>query len=102
MSEMKHLDQYLKLRKGRYYYVRRVPNCYRDVDSRTLIKLVLDTGSREVARGRQDGFSEADEQLWVSLRAFDSSFAVHPALGRYEAAKARALARGFMYYLSRS
>ena len=98
MSEMKHLDQYLKLRKGRYYYVRRVPNRYRDVDSRTLIKMALGTGSREVARARRDGLAEADEQLWASLKAFDSSFAVHPALGRYEAAKARALARGFMYY----
>jgi len=43
MSEMKTLDQYLKQRKGRWYYVRRVPLRYAEVDKRRLIKSALKT-----------------------------------------------------------
>ena len=67
MSEMRRLDQYLEQRKGRWYYVRRVPLQFRDVDNRDVLKLALKTGSREVARARRDSLAEADEQLWASL-----------------------------------
>ena len=67
MSEMRRFDQYLKQRKGRWYYIRRVPLRYRDVDNRDVIKLALKTGSREVASARRDSLAEADEELWASL-----------------------------------
>lgn len=52
MSRMKALDQYLKQRKGRWCYVRRVPLRYADVDTRRIIKTALKTGSKEVSRAR--------------------------------------------------
>ncbi len=67
MSEMKTLDQYLKQRKGRWYYVRRVPHRYAEVDKRRLIKSALKTSSREVARARRDSLAEADDLYWSSL-----------------------------------
>ena len=72
MFEMRRLDQYLKQRKGRWYYVRRVPLRYRDVDNRDVIELAFKTGSREVARARRDSLAEADEQLWASLATHDA------------------------------
>jgi len=97
MSEMRRLDQYLKQRKGRWYYVRRVPLRFRDVDNRDVIKLALKTGSREVARARRDSLAEADEQLWSSLATFHPASNPNADVRRYRAAKSRALARGFIY-----
>ena len=97
MSEMRRLDQYLKQRKGRWYYVRRVPLRFRDVDNRDVIKIALKTGSREVARARRDSLAEADEQLWASLATYDAPTKSNAAHRRYCAAKARAFARGFIY-----
>jgi len=94
---MRHLDQYLKQRKGRWYYVRRVPLRFRDVDNRDVIKLALKTGSREVARARRDSLAEADEQLWSSLATYDAPATSSSAMRRYRAAKSRAFARGFIY-----
>lgn len=97
MSEMKHLDQYLKQRKGRWYYVRRVPLRYAEVDKRRLIKSALKTTSREVARVRRDALAEADDLYWSSLAASQANTSNSSAVARYRAAKARAFARGYIY-----
>ncbi len=97
MSEMKHLDQYLKQRKGRWYYVRRVPLRYAEVDKRRLIKSALKTASREVARARRDALAEADDLYWSSLAASQARTSTSSAVARYRAAKARAFARGYIY-----
>lgn len=96
MSEMKSLDQYLKQRKGRWYYVRRVPLRYADVDTRRIIKTALKTSSREVARARRDALAEADDLYWSSL-TIGSPGSQNVAVSRYRAAKARAFARGYIY-----
>ena len=97
MSEMKSLDQYLKQRKGRWYYVRRVPLRYAHVDKRGLIKSALKTSSREVARARRDSLAEADDLYWSALASSRAKGSNASAVSRYRAAKARAFARGFIY-----
>jgi len=97
MSEMKTLDQYLKQRKGRWYYVRRVPLRYAEVDKRRLIKSALKTSSREVARARRDSLAEADDLYWSSLATSQARGSNASAVSRYRAAKARAFARGYIY-----
>jgi len=97
MSEMKTLDQYLKQRKGRWYYVRRVPLRYAHVDKRGLIKSALKTSSREVARARRDSLAEADDLYWSALASSQAKSSNASAVSRYRAAKARAFARGFIY-----
>jgi len=96
MSEMKTLDQYLKQRKGRWYYVRRVPLRYADVDTRRIIKTALKTSSKEVARARRDALAEADDLYWSSL-TIGSPGSQNGAVSRYRAAKAGAFARGYIY-----
>lgn len=96
MTEMKSLDQYLKQRKSRWYYVRRVPSRYADVDTRRLIKTALKTSSLEVARARRDSLAEADDLYWSSL-VTSSPSSLNGAVARYRAAKARAFARGYIY-----
>ena len=90
------LDQYLNRRKGRWYYVRRVPLRYADVDTRRIIKTALKTGSKEVARARRDALAEADDLYWSSL-TINSPGSANGAESRYRAAKARAFARGYIY-----
>ena len=102
MSEMRRLDQYLKQRKGRWYYVCRVPLRSRDVDTRDVIKLALMTGSREVARARRDSLAEADEQLWASLATYDAPTKSSASHRRYRAAKSRAFARVLSILLSKN
>ncbi|CAM3880860.1 integrase [Litorimonas haliclonae] len=97
MSEMRHLDQYLKQRKGRWYYVRRVPLRYAEVDKRRLIKSALKTSSREVARARRDALAEADDLYWSSLASSQARASTSSAVARYRVAKARAFARGYIY-----
>jgi len=100
---MKHLDQYLKERDGRWHYVRRVPSDFREIDPRGTIRSSLKTSSIEVARARRDAMAEADEHFWSSLIS-DSDLngltpqpKTSPMHERYQAARKRALARGFVY-----
>lgn len=99
MVEMRHLNQYLKSRNGRWHYVRRVPATYQEVDPRVVIRASLKTGSVEVARVRRDAMAEADELYWASLagRKSDNPAKSNPAIARYQAAQKRAMARGFVY-----
>ena len=54
--------------------------------------MALDTASIEIARARRDALAKADELLWRSLQAGRPK-----ALDSYEAAKHRAMSRGFIY-----
>ncbi|MGJ8558621.1 MAG: DUF6538 domain-containing protein [Litorimonas sp.] len=97
MTEMRRLDQYLKQRGERWYYVRRIPQHFRCVDTRTVIKTALRTSSREVARARRDALAEADDLYWASLSSVGEGGKNFDAASRYKAAKARAFAHGFIY-----
>lgn len=93
MPVMKRLNQYLQNRDGRWSYHRRVPIKYRSVDPRGTIRVALDTSSLEIARARRDSLAKADDALWRSLNAGRSA----KAIDRYEAARQRAMSRGFVY-----
>jgi len=62
---MKRLNQFLHNRNGNWHYVRRVPNLYRELDKRTMIRASLRTRSLEVARYRRDAMVEADDAYWT-------------------------------------
>ena len=89
---MKRLNQYLKRRGDRWNYHRRVPTVYQDIDPRGTIRVALDTASVEIARARRDALAKADELFWRSLKVGKPT-----ALDSYEAARQRAMARGFVY-----
>jgi len=100
---MKHVDQYLKKRSGRWHYVRRVPSIFREFDPRGTVRSSLKTSSIEVARARRDAMAEADDHYWASMISemeetgiptYTESSQLH---ARYQAARKRALARGFVY-----
>jgi len=98
MSEMQSLDQHLQRRGGRWHYIRRVPARFRKLDKRGTIRTALDTSSLQVARARRDAMVEADDQYWAHL-AFqhEQSDTIQVSRQRYEAARLRAKARGFIY-----
>lgn len=103
---MRDEDRYLQRRnRGRWHYVRRVPFKYADFDSRGYIRKGFDTSSLEVARARRDLLAEADDLYWASVSSAADSLSSKSlnaeqtklAIRRYEAAKRRAMAKGFMY-----
>lgn len=101
---LKNLDQYLKRRGDRWYYVRRVPGRVGTLDQRGIVKTALKTSSLEVARARRDALAEADDHYWASLLATIDADHPNPnssenavALSAYKSAKLRAMARGFVY-----
>jgi integrase len=96
MPEMRSLNQFLKNRNGRWHYHRRVPSIYEDVDQRGMIRTSLRTRSLEVARARRDALAEADDLFWASLNVASNDNAT-VAVTRYQSAKKRAMARGFVY-----
>ena len=89
---MKRLNQYLKRRGDRWNYHRRVPAAYQSLDARGTIRVALDTASIEIARARRDALDKADELFWRTLQSGKPT-----ALDSYEAAKQRAMSRGFVY-----
>lgn len=96
MTEMRSLNQFLKNRNGRWHYHSRVPSIYDEVDQRGIIRTSLRTRSIDVARARRDALAEADDLFWASLDVA-SNDNVSFAVKRYQAAKKRAMARGFVY-----
>lgn len=92
MAEMKRLNQYLKRRGDSWSYHRRVPKIYAELDTRGTIRTSLSTSSLEIARARRDALARADDLYWHSLKAKSPN-----ALDKYEAARQRAMARGFVY-----
>lgn len=105
MGMMKSLNQYLKQRGNRWYYQRQVPSEYADFDDRGLICKALKTESLEVARARRDSMKEADEQFWATVSSTarclsdrsPQSEKTKMAMRAYQAARQRAMARGFLY-----
>ena len=99
MTVLKHPNQFLHLRGDRWHYQRRVPSKFRTVDSRTFVRVGLDTEILKIARMRRDALVEADDAYWTSLLLGETSGDVprKAAEKRYEAASARAKARGFAY-----
>ena len=96
MAHLTCLNQYLKNRNGRWHYCRRVPSAYEEFDSRGMIRVSLKTTSLDVARARRDALAEADELYWSSL-VTGGDCASRKRHARYQAAKKRAMARGFLY-----
>ena len=92
MPTMKRLNQYLLCRGAYWNYHRRVPKAYRELDTRGIIRIALNTDSLQIARARRDALARADELYWLSLEAKSPK-----ALDKYEAARQRAMARGFVY-----
>jgi hypothetical protein len=69
MDVMRALNQHLKLRGKRWFYVRRVPTAYAHFDKRSTVYKSLKTESLELARARRDALVEADNQYWLSVMA---------------------------------
>ncbi len=101
MGDMRDLNQYLQSRNGRWHYVRRILKPYLQVDNRAMIRKSLRTSSLEVARARRDALVEADNQYWSTLSYQGASgkigLTTKAAINRYQSAKRRAMARGFIY-----
>ena len=100
---MKRLDQFLLLRNGTWHYTRRVPDRYAHLDKRGRIRCSLRTDSLNLARRKRDDLVEADNAYWASLltdspQNMDSlDIAIQsPSVNRYNAAKKRAMARGYV------
>jgi hypothetical protein len=53
-------------RRGRLYYMRRVPKRFQPYDSRTFIRTSLKTKRWEVARMRRDTLEKADDDFWTT------------------------------------
>lgn len=62
-------NHYLEQRGYRWYYVRRVPTRFRDVDPRRVVRAALHTDSLTVARERRDAMMDADEHYWETALA---------------------------------
>jgi len=73
-----------------------VPFAYEEFDRRGTIRTSLKTTALEVARVRRDAMAEADELYWSSLAASDGT-SIKASRARYQAAKKRAMSRGFIY-----
>ena len=91
----KKADRYLIKRDGRFIYRRRVPTSLADVDERSpFVRLALKTSDERVARAKRDVLEEADDLYWAQLTMRSDE---EKARMRYEAAKRRAEALGFVY-----
>lgn len=86
--------RYIKARGGKYHYVRRVPTQFSAFDKRGLIQVSLKTASLDVAKLRRDAMERADDLFWQGMSLDGSDMSTH---GKYQAAKARAVALGFEY-----
>jgi len=103
---MRNENKYLLQRNdGRWHYARRVPSKYAEFDKRGYVRKGLATKSIDVARLRRDEFVKADDLYWASVSSAADALSasslnaqqVKQATRRYEAAKRRAMAKGFEY-----
>jgi len=61
----------LEQRGHAWYYVRRVPSRYREIDKRLRVKAALHTDSLTIAHERRDVMMDADDHFWeTSLLIF--------------------------------
>lgn len=58
---------YLLCRNGHYYYNRRIPDIYRDLDRRGVVRVSLKTDSRKTAWRKAVLFNEQVEAYWQNL-----------------------------------
>jgi len=94
-------NRYLVRRGERWYYFRRIPKRFAEVDNRTYSKASLNTDSLTVARERRDAMADADEQQWDSRLA---ELGKNPTpevakVCRYRSAHRRARAMGVLFQL---
>lgn len=92
-------NHYLEQRGYRWYYVRRVPARYQEIDKRRTIKASLHTDSLIIARERRDAMMDADEHLWETGLAQQTGTVAEesPEMCRYRSARRRARAVGFEF-----
>ncbi len=92
-------NRFLLQRGKRWYYQRRVPAQFSEIDTRRFAKVSLKTESLDLARLRRDQLAEADDEFWMALAVeAGTGPSVRTALEhRYKAAIARAMAYGFSY-----
>ena len=67
MRSVQRFDQYLRLRRGTWHYVRRVPKAVQHAENRNSINRSLETDSLTVARQRRDLCAVADNQRWAEI-----------------------------------
>lgn len=67
MRSIQRFDQYLRLRRGTWHSVRRVPKAVRHAENRNSINRSLETDSLTVARRRLDVCAAADNQRWAKI-----------------------------------
>lgn len=67
MRSVQRFDQYLRLRRGTWNYVRRVPRAVRHAENRNSINRSLETDSLTLARQRRDVCAAADNQRWAEI-----------------------------------
>ena len=68
------------------------------LDRRGTIRVSLKTDSLDVARHRRDAMMLADDEYWALLQKNERNGAPSDSLlSRYQAAKKRATARGYIY-----
>jgi integrase len=95
---MSRLNQYLYSKRGRRQYTRRVPSEVAHLDRRGTIRIGLKTASLDVARHRPYAMMLADDEYWAMLqRNALQGVSNNSLLSRYQAAKKRAMARGYIY-----
>lgn len=93
MAKSRDIGAYLTLRGRRYFYMRRVPVEYAELDSRRFVRISLKTDSLAVARARAAIVNSETEAYWQSLMMSQSK----DGLERYEAAIKRARTLGVQY-----
>jgi len=96
-------NHYLEQRGHHWYYKRRVPRRYAEIDTRRYIKAALHTDSLSVARARRDAMADADEAFWegamleqLGERCSDPEMQTAAAC-RHRSAQRRAKAMGFVF-----
>jgi site-specific recombinase XerD len=96
-------NHYLEQRGHYWYYKRRVPARYADIDTRRFSKSALHTDSLSVARTRRDAMADADEAFWGSAwlekhgTEIPSQEVGSAAACRHRSAKRLAKAMGFVF-----
>jgi len=98
---MSRLNQYLYNKRGRWQYTRRVPSDVAHLDPRGTIRVGLKTSSLDLARHKRDAMMLADDEYWAMLLKSETSITADNdrsfLMSRYQSAKKRALARGYIY-----
>lgn len=87
-------SDHIRLRRGVWYYYRRVPKEYADIDSRKFVRKSLKTESQDVARRRAEVINAAQEERWETLFTVGNS---EDAKKKYDAAVRLARTLGFQY-----